>query len=289
MGKSVKIGMSNVGAGNPAYIVGEIGINHNGVIDLAKKLIDVAVTSGCNAVKFQKRTPELCVPEDQRNRMRQTPWGYITYMEYREKIEFGFEEFNEIDRYCRERNIDWFASCWDVEAVKFIEQYDVPCYKISSASLTDRGLLKALRNTGKPLVISSGMSTIEQIRGAVDFLGIDDLIILHCTSTYPCPVEELNLKMITTLKNEFDCPVGYSGHEIGLWPTVATVALGASFIERHITLDRAIWGSDQASSVEPQGLQKLVRTIRTIEGAMGDGIKKVYASEEPIIARLRIK
>jgi N-acetylneuraminate synthase len=289
MGKSVKIGMSSVGDGEPTYIVGEIGINHNGVIDLAKKLIDVAVTSGCNAVKFQKRTPELCVPEDQRNRMRQTPWGYITYMEYREKIEFGFEEFNEIDRYCRERNIDWFASCWDVEAVKFIEQYDVPCYKISSASLTDRGLLKALRNTGKPLVISSGMSTIEQIRGAVDFLGIDDLIILHCTSTYPCPVEELNLKMITTLKNEFDCPVGYSGHEIGLWPTVATVALGASFIERHITLDRAIWGSDQASSVEPQGLQKLVRTIRTIEGAMGDGIKKVYASEEPIIARLRIK
>ena len=287
MGKSVKIGMSNVGDGNPAYIVGEIGINHNGDIDLAKKLIDAAVSSGCNAVKFQKRTPELCVPEDQRNRMRQTPWGYITYMEYREKIEFGFEEFNEIDRYCRERNIDWFASCWDVEAVKFIEQYDVPCYKISSASLTDRGLLKALRNTGKPLVISSGMSTIEQIRGAVDFLGTDDLIILHCTSTYPCPAEELNLKMITTLKSEFDCPVGYSGHEIGLWPTVATVALGASFIERHITLDRAIWGSDQASSVEPQGLQKLVRTIRTIEGAMGDGIKKVYASEEPIIARLR--
>ena len=289
MGKSVKIGMSNVGAGNPAYIVGEIGINHNGVIDLAKKLIDVAVTSGCNAVKFQKRTPELCVPEDQRNRMRQTPWGYITYMEYREKIEFGFEEFNEIDRYCRERNIDWFASCWDVEAVKFIEQYDVPCYKISSASLTDRGLLKALRNTGKPLVISSGMSTIEQIRGAVDFLGIDDLIILHCTSTYPCPVEELNLKMITTLKNEFDCPVGYSGHEIGLWPTVATVALGVSFIERHITLDRAAWGSDQASSVEPQGFQRMVKIIRTIEIAMGDGIKKVYASEEPIIARLRIK
>ena len=287
MGKSVKIGMSNVGAGNPAYIVGEIGINHNGVIDLAKKLIDVAVTSGCNAVKFQKRTPELCVPEDQRNRMRQTPWGYITYMEYREKIEFGFEEFNEIDRYCRERNIDWFASCWDVEAVKFIEQYDVPCYKISSASLTDRGLLKALRNTGKPLVISSGMSTIEQIRGAVDFLGTDDLIILHCTSTYPCPAEELNLKMITTLKSEFDCPVGYSGHEVGLWPTVVTVALGVSFIERHITLDRATWGSDQASSVEPQGFKKMVRSIRTIEKAMGDGIKKVYASEEPIIARLR--
>ena len=287
MGKSVKIGMSNVGAGNPAYIVGEIGISHNGVIDLAKKLIDVAVTSGCNAVKFQKRTPELCVPEDQRNKMRQTPWGYITYMEYREKIEFGFEEFNEIDRYCRERNIDWFASCWDVEAVKFIEQFGVPCYKISSASLTDKGLLKALRNTDKPLVLSSGMSTIEQIREAVDFLGIDDLIILHCTSTYPCPVEELNLKMITTLKNEFDCPVGYSGHEIGLWPTVATVALGVSFIERHITLDRATWGSDQASSVEPQGFKKMVRSIRTIEKAMGDGIKKVYASEEPIIARLR--
>jgi len=219
--------------------------------------------------------------------MRQTPWGYITYMEYREKIEFGFEEFNEIDRYCRERNIDWFASCWDVEAVKFIEQYDIPCYKISSASLTDKGLLKALRNTGKPLVISSGMSTIEQIRGAVDFLGTDDLIILHCTSTYPCPAEELNLKMITTLKSEFDCPVGYSGHEVGLWPTVVTVALGVSFIERHITLDRATWGSDQASSVEPQGFKKMVRSIRTIEKAMGDGIKKVYASEEPIIARLR--
>lgn len=289
MNKAIKIGKSYVGEGKPIYIVGEIGLNHNGDINLAKKLVDVAVSSGANAVKFQKRTPELCVPKNQRDKMRQTPWGYIRYMEYREKVEFGFEEFKEIDRYCRERDIDWFASCWDKEAVKFIEQFDVPCYKISSASLTDKSLLKTVKNTGKPIVISSGMSTIGQIREAVDLLGIDGLIILHCTSTYPCLPEELNLKMITTLKNEFDCPVGYSGHEIGLWPTVATVALGAVFIERHITLDRAMWGSDQASSVEPQGFQKMIQSIRTVEKAMGDGIKKVYASEEPIIERLRIK
>lgn len=276
-----------VGDGHPTYVVAEIGINHNGDLDIVKKLIDAAKASGCDAVKFQKRTPEMCVPLDMREQMRETPWGYITYLDYRYKIELGFDDFQEIDRYCHDKGITWFSSCWDVESIDFIEQFDPPCYKVASATLTNRELLEGLRATGKPVILSTGMSSMEQIRAAVAVLDIENLLIAHCTSTYPCPEEELNLKTIISLRQEFDCPIGYSGHEVGLTTTVAAVALGASFVERHITLNRAMWGSDQAASVEPQGFTRLVGLIRIIEASLGDGVKQVYESELPVMRRLR--
>lgn len=287
MPKTIKIGNRLVGDGQPAYIVGEIGINHNGDLDIAKKLIAVAHDAGCDAVKFQKRTPELCVPPEQRDIMRETPWGFMTYMDYRYRVEFGRDEYKEIDRYCRELGIDWFASCWDIESVDFMEVFEPVCYKIASASLTDHALLARLTATGRPMVLSTGMSTMDEIREAVSQLDRERLVIAHSTSTYPCKPEELNLRMIHTLKNEFGCPVGYSGHEVGLQTTVAAVTLGASFVERHITLDRAMWGSDQAASVEPGGLQRLVRDIRVIEKALGDGVKRVYESEMSARKKLR--
>lgn len=287
MRKEIVIHNQHVGDGLPTYIIAEIGINHNGDVNLAKKLIDVAVWTGCNAVKFQKRTPELAVPPDQRNKMRDTPWGYITYMEYRYKVEFGYEEYQEIDLYCREKGITWFTSCWDEESVDFIEQFKPACYKIASASLTDDKLLQHLRATGRPLILSTGMSTQRQIQQAIDLLGTDELAIMHTTSTYPCPPEELNLRMITSLREQFDCPIGYSGHEVGLPTTVAAVALGASLVERHITLDRAMWGSDQSASVEPGGLERLIKYIRVVERSFGDGTKHVYDSELPVMQKLR--
>jgi N-acetylneuraminate synthase len=287
MPRTVDIGNRPVGERQPVYIIAEVGINHNGSLDLAKKLIDAAVLSGCNAVKFQKRTPELCVPKEQRNVVRETPWGMMTYLEYRERIEFGQREYEEIDRYCREKKIDWFASCWDEDSVDFIEQFNPVCYKVASASLTDHRLLEHTSKTNRPIILSTGMSTWEEIRHSVAVVDPDRLLLAHSTSTYPCKPEELNLEMVRTLKQEFDCPVGYSGHEVGLQTTCAAVALGASFIERHITLDRATWGSDQAASIEPQGLMRLVRDIRVIEQAMGDGVKRVYDSERPVLKRLR--
>jgi N-acetylneuraminate synthase len=287
MARTVKIGERLVGDGQPVYIVAEIGINHNGDVDIAKRLIDAAKLAGCDAVKFQKRTPELCVPPEQRNIPRETPWGLITYMEYRYKVEFGYEQYAEIDRYCKQQGITWFASCWDVPSVDFIEQFDPPCYKVASASLTDDELLHRLNATGKPILLSTGMSTMEEIRHAVSMLDRDRLIIMHSTSTYPCPPQELNLRVIQTLKQEFGLPVGYSGHEVGLQTTYAAVVLGACVVERHITLDRAMWGSDQAASVEPGGFMRLVRDIRVIEQALGDGIKRVYESELAARAKLR--
>lgn len=283
----VKIGTRDVGDNAPVYIVAEIGINHNGDLDIAKKLIDTAVRTGCDAVKFQKRTPLLCVPPEQRSKMRETPWGYITYMDYRYKVEFEIDQYREIDAYCRDRGIVWLTSCWDEEAVDFIEQFDPPAYKIQSAAVTDLALLGRLKQTGRPLILSTGMSTMEDIRQAVDLLGTDDLVLCHSTSTYPCPPEELNLRMIPTLREEFGCPVGYSGHEVGLPTTVAAVSLGACYVERHITLDRAMWGSDQAASIEPQGFERLVKYIRVVEQALGDGVKRVYESEMPVRNRLR--
>ena len=287
MPRTVDIGSRPVGERQPAYIIAEVGINHNGSLDLAKKLIDAAVLSGCNAVKFQKRTPELCVPKEQRNVVRETPWGMMTYLEYRERIEFGQREYEEINRYCSEKKIDWFASCWDEDSVDFVEQFNPVCYKVASASLTDHRLLEYTCNTNRPIILSTGMSTWEEICHSVAVVDSDRLLLAHSTSTYPCKPEELNLEMVRTLKQEFDCPVGYSGHEVGLQTTCAAVALGASFIERHITLDRATWGSDQAASIEPQGLMRLVRDIRVIEQAMGDGVKRVYDSERPVLKRLR--
>lgn len=287
MSKTVAIGNKLVGAGQPVYIIGEIGINHNGDIDIVKKLVDVAAFAGCDAVKFQKRTPEVCVPPEQRNVMRETPWGIMTYMEYRERVEFGEQDYAEIDRYCKEKDMHWFVSCWDQNSVDFIERFEPVCYKVASTSVTDEGLLKKVSATGRPVILSTGMSTLEQIRQAVSLFDPEKLLITHTTSTYPCAPEESNLRVIQTLAKEFNVPVGYSGHEVGLQVSYAAVALGACIVERHITLDRAMWGSDQAASVEPGGLMRLVRDIRIIEQALGDGEKKVYESEKKIMARLR--
>ena len=287
MAKHVKIGDRLVGEGQPVFIIAEIGINHNGDLDTAKKLIDAAVLAGCDAVKFQKRTPELTTPPEQRNIMRETPWGLMTYIEYRHRVEFSKEEYDKIDRYCREKGIIWFASCWDKPSVDFMEQYNPVCYKIASASLTDDDLLSYINTKGRPMILSTGMSTMEQIRHAVSILDRGRLLIAHCTSTYPCKPQELNLYMIQTLQREFDCPIGYSGHEVGLQTTCAAFVLGACFVERHITLDRAMWGSDQAASIEPWGFMRLVRDIRVIESALGDGVKRVYQSEVPVMNKLR--
>jgi N-acetylneuraminate synthase len=289
MTKEIRIGDKLVGDGYPTYITAEIGINHNGDLGIAKRLIDVAVMAGCDAVKFQKRTPEKAVPPEYREVIRETPWGLISYLDYRRKVEFGEEEYRAIDQYCREKGIHWFASCWDDDSVDFIEQFEPPCYKIASASLTDLPLLQKIRKTGKPMIVSTGMSTFEEIEQAVELVGSDRLLLAHSTSTYPCPPEELNLRMIHTLQTRFNCPVGYSGHEVGLQTTFAAVTLGAAFVERHITLDRAMWGSDQAASVEPWGLMRLVRDIRVIEQALGDGVKRVYDSEMKARQRLRRK
>lgn len=283
----VKLGTKLIGDGQPVYVIAEIGLNHNGDVGIAKKLIDAAALAGCDAVKFQKRTPELCVPLEQRNIMRETPWGLMTYMDYRYRVEFGFEQYAEIDRYCKDKGLDWFASCWDEPSVDFIEQFNPICYKMASASLTDLALLRHTTATGRPIIVSSGMSTMEEIRQTVAMIDPEKLLLAHATSTYPCPPEELNLNMILTLKKEFTCPIGYSGHEVGLQTTCAAVVLGATFIERHITLDRAMWGSDQAASVEPGGFVRLVRDIQVIKKALGDGIKKVYESELPIRKKLR--
>ena len=285
--RTVQFGNRVVGDRQPTYIVAEVGINHNGSVDTAKRLIDAAVEAGCDAVKFQKRTPELCVPQKQRDLMRETPWGVISYLDYRHRMEFDVREYGILVEHCRSRSIDWFASCWDETAVDFVEWFEPIGHKIPSAALTDVALLKRFRRTRRPLILSTGMSTMAQIEAAVELLGTENLVITHSTSTYPCPLGELNLKMIETIRSRFDCPVGYSGHEVGLPTTLAAVCFGACLVERHITLDRAMWGSDQAASVEPQGLTRLVKYIRDVEAAMGDGVKTVYQSEIPVMQRLR--
>jgi N-acetylneuraminate synthase len=277
-----------VGDGQPAYVIAEIGINHNGDIGIAKQMIDAAVHAGADAVKFQKRTPDIATPLEQRNQMRETPWGYITYLEYRYKVEFNEDQYCEIDRYCRKQGIAWLVSVWDEPSVDFMKKFDTPAYKIPSASLTDSKLIRKARATGKPLILSTGMSTMEQVRKGVEVAGDKDLVLMHCTSTYPCEPEELNLKMVDTLRREFpNIPIGYSGHEVGLVPSAVAVAFGACMVERHLTLDRAMWGTDQAASVEPGGFERLVKYIRVTEASLGDGVKKVYASEQSSLKKLR--
>ena len=285
--KTIKIGGKEIGSGRPVFIVAEIGLNHNGDVDIAKKLIDVAVLSGCDAVKFQKRTPELCVPEEYKNVKRETPWGVMTYLEYRKRVEFGSKEYNQIDAYCREKGIIWFASPWDLPSIEFLKDYALPVYKVPSALLTHKEYLLKLKNIGSPIMLSSGMSDVELVKKAVSFIGEDDIILMHATSTYPAKTEEINLRVLQTYMKMFSCPIGYSGHEVGLQITLAAVAMGANAIERHITLDRSMWGSDQAASVEPIGLMKLVRDIRIIENALGDGVKRILPSEEEVMKRLR--
>jgi N-acetylneuraminate synthase len=279
--RSVAIGDRHVGDGQPVYVIAEIGINHNGSVDIAKKMILGAVVAGADCVKFQKRTPEICVPRDQWDIERDTPWGRMTYIDYRNRMEFTADQYADIDAFCKQHNIDWTVSCWDEEAVDFMENhFDVPFYKAASASLTDIPLLQQMQATGRPLMISTGMSTMEEITTAIEALDGRSLLVAHATSSYPAPLAELNLKMIETLRSIYpSLPIGYSGHETGLAPTYAAVAIGASFIERHITLDRAMWGTDQAASVELGGLARLVRDVRDIETALGDGIKRVYDSE----------
>ncbi len=282
-----------IGYGAPCYIIAEIGINHNGSLDIAKQLIDEAVGAKATAVKFQKRTPEICVPKDQWEIMRDTPWGRMSYINYKRKTEFGVAEYAAIDNYCKKLGIDWFVSTWDVDSVDFMEQFDTPIYKLASASLTDFALIKKILFTGKPLMLSTGMSTIKEIEDAVELVRKFDenypLFIAHSTSAYPCKPEELNLRMIQTLAQKYPgVPIGYSGHETGLATTVAAVAMGATFVERHFTLDRAMWGSDHAASVEPQGFHRLVKDIRDVETAAGDGVKKVYESELGKMKSLRV-
>lgn len=283
-----RLGDRLVGPGHPVYLIGEIGINHNGELANALKLIELAAEAGLDAVKFQKRTPRICTPRDQWEIERDTPWGRMTYIDYRERVEFGEAEYRAIDDRCRQLGIDWFASPWDVESVDFLSQFEVPAHKVASACLTDDLLLRTLRATGRTVILSTGMSTPEQIRHAVEVLGSRNTVLLHATSTYPAPPEELNLRMIDTLTADYpNVPVGYSGHETGLQTTVAAVARGAVMVERHITLDRAMWGSDQAASVEPTGLVRLVRDIRVIEQALGDGVKQVYPGELAAMRKLR--
>lgn len=287
MKREIRIGDHWVGDGHPAYVIAEAGINHNGDLELAKQLILAAKHAGVDAVKFQKRTPELCVPPEQRGQMRETPWGYISYLDYRYKVEFDEAQYAEIDRYCKEIGITWFASVWDEPSVDFLEKFNPVCYKVPSASLTDSKLLLHLRKTGRPMIVSTGMSTMEQIKAAVKLIGEENLVLTHATSTYPCDPHELNLRMIETLRNTFSCPIGYSGHEVGLVTSAVAVGLGACMVERHITLDRALWGSDQSASVEPGGFEKLVKYIHVTEQAVGDGVKRVYESEMSSLKKLR--
>ena len=282
----VYIGARPVGPGHPVFIVAEIGINHNGSVDLAKALVDAAVAAGCDAVKFQKRTIDVVYAPEELAMLRDSPFVSINE-DLKRGLELGYEAYAAIDRHCRERGIAWFASCWDRSSIDVIEAFDPPCYKIASACPADDDLLRCHRLKGRPILLSTGMSSVEQIDQAVTVLGHDALVLLHCTSAYPSSVDDLNLTVIPWLAERYDLPVGYSGHEVGLATTVAAVALGACVVERHITLDRAMWGSDQAASIEPHGMARLVKDVRAIERAMGDGVKRIYESELPIRRKLR--
>lgn len=282
----VKIGKKLVGDGQPCYVIAEIGINHNGNLDIAKRLISVAVAAGCDAVKFQKRTIEVVYSDEELARPRESPFG-TTNRDLKEALEFDFDDFEEIDKYCKAVNIPWFVSCWDEASVDMMAEFDVPCFKIASASLTDDHLLRHTRAQRKPIILSTGMSTYQEIDHAIEVLGKDDLVVMHSCSTYPAYYEELNLRAIPTMRDRYGVPIGYSGHETGISSSVAAAVLGACSVERHVTLDRSMWGSDQAASLEPNGITRLIRDIRLVEQSMGDGVKRVYERELPIIKKLR--
>lgn len=284
--QTVTIGGKSVGQGQPCYVVAEIGINHNGSVDLACRLIGVAAAAGCNAVKFQKRTVEVVYTAEELAKPRESPFG-DTNGALKRGLEFGREQYEEIDAYCKSLNICWFASCWDERSVDFIARFDVPCFKIASACLTDDDLLRYTRAPGKPVILSTGMSTLEEIDHAVEVLGSRDLVLLHACSAYPAYYDELNLHMIPVLRERYGVPVGYSGHETGIPSSVAAVVLGACCVERHITIDRALWGSDHAASLEPNGITRLVRDIRLVEQALGDGVKRIVEREYPVMQKLR--
>jgi len=275
----VKIGEKFVGPNQPLFFIGEIGINHNGDLNMAKKLIDIAIEKGCDAVKFQKRIPELCVPESHKKKIRETPWGEMTYLDYKKKIEFNEEEFREIERYCKEKNIMWFVSVWDVPSLEIMEQFDTPVYKIPSAALTHKELLIKLKETGKPLILSTGMSSMGELEKAIKILGEENLIILHCTSTYPAKNDEIDLNVLKTFRKMFNCPIGYSGHEKGFSASIGASALGACVIEKHITLDKTLWGTDQAASLDPAELEEACKGCKQMTTMLGNYDKKMYLSE----------
>lgn len=283
----IQIGNKLVGPGQSCFLIAEIGINHNGDIDIAKKLIDIAVKYNFDAVKFQKRTVEIVYTKEELDRPRESPFG-TTNGDLKHGLEFGETEYDEIDKYCKEKGILWFASPWDEPSIDFLEKYSPPCYKIASASLTDKNLLEYMNSKKRPIILSTGMSTEQEIASAVKLIDKSSLIILHCTSTYPTPDEELNLSYINVLRDKFQVPVGYSGHEHSLMPSVmAAIGCDACVVERHITLNRAMWGSDQAASLEPKGAELLSKYIKLWPTVKGDGIKKVYKSEIAIIEKLR--
>lgn len=282
----VLLGERPVGDGHPCYVLAEIGINHNGDTQIARKLIDVAAFAGCEGVKFQKRTVDVVYTSDELAKPRESPFGE-TNGDLKRALEFSRDEYEEIDAYCRHKPLAWTASCWDEASVDFIDEFDPPFYKIASASLTDDALLCHTRAKGKPIVLSTGMSTIDQIDHAVEVLGKDDLVLLHSCSTYPAQYHELNLRVIPMLRERYGVPVGYSGHETGIASSVAAVTLGACLVERHVTLDRSMWGSDHAASLEPNGIMRVVRDIRLVETSMGNGVKMVQASEIPVMRKLR--
>ena len=270
------------------FIIAEVGINHNGDLSIAKQLIDMARDTGCDAVKFQKRTIDIVYEQKMLESYRESPWG-TTQREQKEGLEFGKEEFDEIDRYCRERDIVWFASAWDVESQKFLRQYDCQYNKVASAMLTHIPLLEAIAEEGKHTFISTGMSSYEEIDRALEIFKEKDCsyTLLHCVSTYPCTDEDCNINLIPVLKEKYDCPIGYSGHEVGILPSVIAVTMGAEVLERHITLDRAMYGSDQAASLEKRGLELLVRDCRAIASILGNGEKVVSQKEKSIAEKLR--
>lgn len=286
MRKEVTVGNKIIGDNSPCFVIAEIGINHNGSVDLAKRMIDEAVMAGCDAVKFQKRTVTKVYTPEELDVYRPNYYG-STNRDLKLGLELSYEDYCIIDEYCRDKKIMWFASCWDLDSVDFIEQFDVPCHKVASAMLTDDEFLLKLKSLGKPILLSTGMSSMEEIRHAVDLLGEDNLVLFHCTSTYPTNHTEINLRVIETFREEFSCPIGYSGHERGLLPSILSVELGANSVERHITVDRTLWGSDQAASLEPEGLRRMVRDIREVKKILGDGNKKVYDSELPVKDKLR--
>ncbi|MFH0875113.1 MAG: N-acetylneuraminate synthase family protein [archaeon] len=285
--KPVRIGNKLIGPNEPIFVIAEIGINHNGSMDICKQMIDMAVEAGCDAVKFQKRTIDIVYTKEELAKPRENPFG-STNGDLKRGLEFGFEQYSEIDSYCKSKGIMWFASPWDEPSVDFLEKFNVPCYKIASASITDKKLLSKIKSIGKPIILSTGMSTIEQIRNAVNYLGQDNLIILHCTSTYPTTnLNEFDLKVINTFKKIFNCPIGYSGHEPDTFPTIMAMVLGATVIERHITLSRVMFGSDQAASLERKGTILICQRARDIPILLGSSKKKVHPSETPIISKLR--
>jgi N-acetylneuraminate synthase len=290
MSDKIKIGSRYVGDSEPVYLIAEIGINHNGDLQIAKKLIDATWATGWDCAKFQKRTPDICVPEDQKNVLRQTPWGEMTYLAYKERVEFQKNEYDYIDKYAREKPIDWTASVWDLPSLDFVLQYDVPFIKIPSAKITDKELVEQAARAGKPLFISSGMSTLEEVDEAVNSIEkhlSKNYVLFHCNSTYPAKLEELNMKMISTLKERYDCLVGYSGHEYEIMPATLAPVYGACVIERHVTLDHNMWGTDHSGSIEVRGMDFLAKRINSVRTIAGDGIKTIYADEEKMRKKLR--